>query len=479
MAPKKVTELPYNTIIQALEDHLCPKRNVLVSQHKFLSIYQQENESIAEYVTQLRSMVIECNFISPCECKANIADVFLRAQFIRGVKDNSIREKLLQTQNIDFKEIVEKAVVLEASKSDSREIRANQVEATENSVTDINRVTNKNNLPRMNFKTNERSKINFEELGIKDLCIRCARRNHRVRDCRVNPSKLKCYTCGKKGHVEKVCIQKLMRDTNQVSDDETEINQIHDYNIIVDIFENKQIDSNVSPKYFVTVQINGKYQKFEVDSGVGYTLIPKKLFENLNLEVNVSRSKIAFRSYTKNVFVPDGVAIVQVKYGNRVFQESMYIVSNEYSPLLGRSWIRKLKINLHEIDNKINKQESQVVNSITEINDIRQKFPEVFTQKIGCVPNIELNLRLRENAKPVFMKAREIPYALKEKVDQELEMLEKEGIISKIDASDWGSPLVVIPKADGGVRLCVDYKASVNPFLVSSNYPFRKTKYTK
>jgi len=57
---------------------------------------------------------------------------------------------------------------------------------------------------------------------------------------------------------------------------------------------------------------------------------------------------------------------------------------------------------------------------------------------------------------------------------KELEELESAGIISKISTSDWGSPLVVIPKADGNVRLCVDYKVGVNKKLVSSSYPIRK-----
>jgi hypothetical protein len=45
--------------------------------------------------------------------------------------------------------------------------------------------------------------------------------------------------------------------------------------------------------------------------------------------------------------------------------------------------------------------------------------------------------------------------------------------ISKVTTSDWGSPLVTIPKPDGNVRLCVDYKVGVNERLVNANYPIR------
>lgn len=44
--------------------------------------------------------------------------------------------------------------------------------------------------------------------------------------------------------------------------------------------------------------------------------------------------------------------------------------------------------------------------------------------------------------------------------------MEEAGIITKVTNSDWGSPQVVIPKADGAVRLCVDYK--------DAHYPIRK-----
>jgi len=81
---------------------------------------------------------------------------------------------------------------------------------------------------------------------------------------------------------------------------------------------------------------------------------------------------------------------------------------------------------------------------------------------------------LRENAKPVFHKEREVPHALREKVEKEFNYLEIAGIISKVNLSDWGSPLVIIPKSDGGVRLRVDYKVGVNQRLILANYLIRR-----
>lgn len=61
----------------------------------------------------------------------------------------------------------------------------------------------------------------------------------------------------------------------------------------------------------------------------------------------------------------------------------------------------------------------------------------------------------------IFNREREVSFALVGKVDQELKQLERSGIISNTKISDWVSPLVVISRAEGGIRLCVDYKARV------------------
>jgi hypothetical protein len=94
----------------------------------------------------------------------------------------------------------------------------------------------------------------------------------------------------------------------------------------------------------------------------------------------------------------------------------------------------------------------------------------MFEETIGSIPGVKVSLRLRDKAKPILHKEREVPYALHDKVNKELDMLESEGIMSKVATSDWGSPLV-IPKPDGNVRLCVDYIIGVNEQLINANYP--------
>ena len=49
--------------------------------------------------------------------------------------------------------------------------------------------------------------------------------------------------------------------------------------------------------------------------------------------------------------------------------------------------------------------------------------------------------------------------------------LEKEGILKTVPFSDWASPIVIVPKPDGGVRICEDFKKNVNPSIETETYP--------
>ena len=51
---------------------------------------------------------------------------------------------------------------------------------------------------------------------------------------------------------------------------------------------------------------------------------------------------------------------------------------------------------------------------------------------------------------------------MRKKVNDELEDMVKRGILSPIEWSDWAAPIVPIPKSDGSVRICGDFKVTVN-----------------
>ena len=70
-----------------------------------------------------------------------------------------------------------------------------------------------------------------------------------------------------------------------------------------------------------------------------------------------------------------------------------------------------------------------------------------------------------------FCKARNIPFALQEAVEAAIDHMENEGILRSITHSRWASPIVIVPKPDGRIRICGDYKRTVNPVITNDIYP--------
>ena len=62
-------------------------------------------------------------------------------------------------------------------------------------------------------------------------------------------------------------------------------------------------------------------------------------------------------------------------------------------------------------------------------------------------------------------KSRSVPFALKESLGKELDRLEEQGILRRVNHSDWAASVVPVPKVDGSLRLCGDYKVTVNSSL--------------
>ena len=60
---------------------------------------------------------------------------------------------------------------------------------------------------------------------------------------------------------------------------------------------------------------------------------------------------------------------------------------------------------------------------------------------------------------------------MKEKIAEELKRLEGIGVLQKVEFSDWATPIVPVLKPDGTVRICGDYKVTINPALDVPEYP--------
>ena len=78
---------------------------------------------------------------------------------------------------------------------------------------------------------------------------------------------------------------------------------------------------------------------------------------------------------------------------------------------------------------------------------------------MGKCTKTKVSIHLKDDIKPIFCNARPIPFAVKQKVQDEIDRLVDLGVLQKINFSDWAAPIVVVNKPNGKVRLCGDFKA--------------------
>ena len=76
-----------------------------------------------------------------------------------------------------------------------------------------------------------------------------------------------------------------------------------------------------------------------------------------------------------------------------------------------------------------------------------------FTEELGCMKGHGVTIQVDDKVKPKFCKPRTVPFALRDKVEKELDRLESLKIISPVQHSKWAAPIVPVVKKNGTVRL--------------------------
>ena len=114
------------------------------------------------------------------------------------------------------------------------------------------------------------------------------------------------------------------------------------------------------------------------------------------------------------------------------------------------------------------------VNASLNLHSILSKHAEVFNDELGTIQPVTASLQVRPDASPRFCKARSVPFAIKSSIEDELERLESSGVLQKVDYSPWAEPIVAVPKKDDKIRICGDYKVTVNQALEVDQYSLPK-----
>ena len=440
-------------LLQKFEAHFRGKENISYERYKFFSYKQNQGQSTENFVTELKKQAVKCKL-------ENLQDSLIVTMIICGVKNNLVRERLLQEEGLSLEKAVELCYIIESSKLRSEAMGNNYNTGT----IEIDKI-----------RVGQKGET-VEKKTIKD-CSKCGR-SHVINKCPAFGKK--CNFCRIDNHFEIVCRKKRSsiresqrnkgQNINEVSDD-TVVNSISvsdsNYVYIGSIDKNKLTQrqaagvSNSSvvgknsttneKQWLTTLEINKKQVNFKIDTGAMANVLPLKIFKLVGFSTKIIKNtNVKLQSYTGSDLKVIGSCRIPCFIKGRYYYLDFYVVNSDTQAILG-------------LDSSINLNLIMRVDSLDSVNaneytDIIKKYKDLFSG-IGCIKK-KYHIEIEPDAKPVIYPCRKVAVPLLNSLKHSLEDLERQQIIKKVEgASKWVNPLVLVKKPDGKLRICLDPQA--------------------
>ena len=441
LLPQQPKDKSLDELMGTLKRHFEPKPVVIAERFHFHRRGQGVDESVAEYVAELRKLATHCRF-------GGYLEEALRDRLVCGLREESTQRALLTENELTLARALEIAQSREAVLMNAQRLK-------EPSLT-VKKVTTRT------------------DTTMSSKCIRCGSSKHLADRCQFRQAT--CFKCNKPGHIARVCrsggkpvgLSKPTsqpyqgRNTLSVDDSAEEESAIDNISVFA-------VGTSQVRPILIKIAVNGTTIEMEVDTGAAVSLVSERTWMQIRGQVKLQKADVVLRAYNHMRLKVLGEAELQVQYGGRRYELLLRVVKEDGPSLIGKDWLQQIKLDWSAMCHWITPSQSDQM-----VKTLMHKYADVFKAELGTMKGIKAKLVLKAEVVPKFIRPRPIPFALKEAVEQELRHHEEQGILRRITHSSWAAPIVVVPKKDGRVRLCGDYKMTINQYLEVDCYPLPK-----
>lgn len=424
----------YGNFLKKLDEFFIQKRSKRFERHVFRALKQKEEEKFDNFVLRLRAQALKCDW-SLLQMNDNIVD-----QIVEGCTQEKLRAKIME-RDLDIDEAVQLGNNFETMMEQQKQFK------------------NLGNFSKVEEINKIESKGKFADV----TCSRCGHKGHTGAYPNCPALNRVCNVCRGVGHFANRCRSKRKSEEStrkwipkrpKTSAVKKEVNVLE---------ESDDEENEVSYAFHlgcmdkIPVKIGGIEMEFIVDSGATVNVLSVSDWEWLKgKKVKVSDQKsdpekklLAYGSTTPLKVI--GSFLAQIEVGKSTKADRFYVLQEGKHSLIGNSLAKSLGILKIGVD-------------INLVEENKSVFP--------ALKGIEVKINLDKEVAPVFQPYRRVPLELEKKVAARIEELVQKDIIEKVDGhSSWASPLVVVPKTNGDIRLCVDMRRA-NKAVVVETFPF-------
>ena len=418
----------YDVVLQKFEGYFVKRRNPIFERAKFNSRKQEEGEPVDSFITALHCLAEHCGY-------GELHDEMIRDRLVVGLGDASLSERLQMDPDLTLEKAVTAARQSEAVKRQQAVVRG-----AEGQASNVDNVHTRPQQPKWHREGVQQqyrhvpAQQRHKQVSSSKTCTRCGKSPpHSRQQCPAREAT--CRKCGKKGHYQAAC-----RSTKSVNLVTTEQDEVF---IAAVNGQVPTVDAGDNP-WIVTVSVNGSPVDFKIDTGADVSVISDTTYKALTRKASLRPPRKSLTGPSCQSLEVCGQFTGTLQHGDCTACEEIFVVKSLQMSLLGRPAIESLGL----------------VSRVHTVEDLKlrytSKYPDLF-KGLGKIPG-EYHIHLKDDAKPFALSTpRRVALPLQPKVKKELQRMEQLGVISRVDdPTDWCAGMVVVPKSDGKVRICVD-----------------------
>ena len=450
--PENGNDDDFDKAIELLNANFEPQKHRLYDVYEFRQAKQGSAETLDQYYTRLRTLSKRCNFAD--------ADFEIMLQIVLYGTSSRLRKQALRDPKMTLQGLLVTGRQLERSNVQARHIEEDKQEL-QREDTNINLVKTKASANTCRNCGEEWPHTQGPCPAKGKRCRNCNKFNHFAKLCRSPRANIR------QGHTSK---QNQPRRRDNIRPVQTEEDKLQSSSESSESDYCYAVNTNYNKAPTTKLKINGKNVKFTVDTGSTINIIDENTFKQLQ---NINLQKTHVRAYPFNSSEPvqmTGKFDTLIESRKRLTIATIYVTAQDGGCLLSNTTAQELgliSLHLNQIDTRTKVSRKVKGTGLSTIKDekvrnILHKHSKVF-QGVGKLNNRQIELLIDKSVKPVAQRQRKIPFHLRGKVDSELNRLQQEDIIEKVpdnDETDWISPVVIVPKQDEQIRLCVDMRAA-------------------